>query len=109
MDGMMWGAIISSVVLVAAGGLVWWLWGGCSLSLTGAVGTVVGGILSLVPLLVMADQDLALRTSFALTVLTVVWLLGWVLASGIRAQRLARENAAAAQAASGSRSPVPHA
>ncbi len=92
----MWGAVLSSVVLIAAGGLVWWLWGGCSLSLTGAVGTVVGGIISLVPLLVMADQELALRMSFVLTLVTAAWLLGWVLASGIRAQRLAREHASAA-------------
>ena len=99
MDGLMWGAVISSVTLMAAGGLVWWLWGGCWLSLTGAVGTVIGGALSLVPLFALPDQDVALRASFAITVVTVVWLLGWVLASGVRANRLARAQAAEAQAA----------
>ena len=52
----------------------------------GAVGTVVGGILSLIPLIVMGDQDAALRVSFAIMMVTVVWLLSWVLAGGIRAQ-----------------------
>jgi len=90
----MWGAVVSSLVLMAAGGLVWWLAGGsCSRTLTGGVGTVVGGILSLVPLIVMSDQDAAMRVSFALTMVTVVWLLSWVLAGGIRAQQLAREAA----------------
>ncbi len=99
MDGLMWGAVISSVTLMAAGGLVWWLWGGCWLSLTGAVGTVIGGALSLVPLFALPDQDVALRASFAITLVTVAWLLGWVLASGVRANRLARAQAAEAQAA----------
>ncbi|MFH8249101.1 hypothetical protein ACH3VR_01875 [Microbacterium sp. B2969] len=109
MDELLWGAVISSVVLVAAGVLVWWLWGSCGRALTGAVGTVVGGILSLVPLLVMPDQDVALRTSFVILVATVVWLLGWVLASGIRAQRLAREAEAEAQALVGARRAAPRA
>ncbi|QIG39809.1 hypothetical protein G5T42_10205 [Microbacterium sp. 4R-513] len=107
MDELVWGAVISSVALVAAGVLVWWLWGGCGRALTGAIGTVVGGILSLVPLLVMPDQDAALRTSFVITIVTVVWLLGWVLASGIRAQRLARE--AEAEALGTVRSTAPRA
>lgn len=107
MDELVWGAVISSVALVAAGSLVWWLWGGCALALTGAVGTVVGGVLSLVPLLVMPDQDVALRVSFGITVVTVVWLLAWSLASGVRAQRLARE--AEAQALGAGRSAAPRA
>jgi threonine/homoserine/homoserine lactone efflux protein len=107
----MWGAVISSVVLIAAGGLVWWLWGGCWLSLTGAIGTVVGGALSIVPLFVVPDQDVALRVSFIVTLVTVVWLLGWVLASGVRAGRLAREQAAlvAEATAPAPRSLVPNA
>ncbi|WP_345800093.1 hypothetical protein AAIB33_11485 [Microbacterium sp. AZCO] len=109
MDELLWGAVISSVALVAAGGLVWWLWGSCGLALTGAVGTVVGGVLSLVPLLVMPDQDVALRTSFGILLITVVWLLAWVLASGIRAQRLAREAEAEAQALAGARRAAPRA
>lgn len=87
----MWGAVVSSLALVAAGALVWWLWGGCGRALTGAVGTVVGGVLALVPLVVLTDRDAALRASFVLTIATAMWLLGWVLASGLRAQRLARE------------------
>ena len=72
---------------------MWWLAGACARTLTGAVGTVVGGILSLIPLVVMTDQDAAMRVSFAITMVTVVWLLAWVLAGGIRAQQLAREAA----------------
>ena len=87
----MWGAVVSSLVLIAAGALVWWLAGACARTLTGAVGTVVGGILSLIPLVVMTDQDAAMRVSFAITMVTVVWLLAWTLAGGIRAQQLARE------------------
>ena len=34
-----------------------------------------------------------MRVSFALTMVTVVWLLSWVLAGGIRAQQLARDAA----------------
>ena len=93
MDGFVWGAVVSSLVLMAAGALVWWLAGSCARTLTGAVGTVVGGILSLIPLVVMSDQDAAMRVSFAITMVTVVWLLAWVLAGGIRAQQLAREAA----------------
>ena len=90
----MWGAVVSSFVLMAAGGLVWWLAeGSCTRALTGGVGTVVGGVLSLIPLVVMRDQDAAMRLSFAIMMVTVVWLLAWVLASGIRAQQLAREAA----------------
>ena len=70
---------------------MWWLAGACARTLTGAVGTVAGGILSLIPLIVMGDQDAALRVSFAIMMVTVIWLLSWVLAGGIRAQQLARE------------------
>ena len=106
-DELVWGAVISSIALVAAGVLVWWLWGGCGRALTGAVGTVVGGVLSLVPLLVLPDQDVALRASLVITIVTVVWLLGWCLASGVRAQRLARE--AEAQALGAARGAAPRA
>lgn len=105
MDELLWGAVISSVVLVAVGGLVWWLWGACALALTGAVGTVIGGVLSLLPLVLLPDQDVALRVSFGITVLAVGWLLGWAIASGIRGQRLAREAEAHALGAARSAAP----
>jgi len=107
MDELVWGAVISSIVLVAVGVLVWSLWGACTLALTGAVGTVIGGVLSLVPLLVVPDQDVALRVSFGITVVAVVWLLGWSIASGIRGQRLAHE--AETQALGAARSAAPRA
>ncbi|TDN91951.1 hypothetical protein [Microbacterium sp. BK668] len=107
MDELVWGAVISSIVLVVAGVLVWWLWGTCACALTGAVGTVVGGVLALAPLLAVADQDVALRMSFVITVVTVVWLLSWSVASGIRGQRLARE--AEAQALGAARGAAPRA
>lgn len=89
---MVWGSVISAVVLVLAGGIVWRMWGpNCSLALVAAVGTVIGGILSLVALIVVTDQDAALRASFALVVISGAWLLSWSVASGIRGQRLARE------------------
>lgn len=105
MDELAWGAVISSVVLVAVGVLVWWLWGACALALTGAVGTVLGGVLSLVPILVLPDQDVALRVSFGITIVTVVWLLGWSIASGIRGQQIAREAEARALGATRSAAP----
>jgi hypothetical protein len=97
MDELAWGTVISAVAVIAAGLLVWRIAGACWLTQVGAFGTMVGGLLAIVPAFAIADQDVAMRASFAITILSAAWLLGWVLASGINMRRIARAQAAAAR------------
>lgn len=97
-----------AIVLVVAGGIAWWLARGCVLTMVGATGAIIGGVMSLGALVVLLDPDAALRAAAIITVGSGAWLLGWALAGGIRGQRLLRaeERAAADAAAAGSTSVV---
>ncbi|MDQ7879584.1 hypothetical protein Q9R08_16455 [Microbacterium sp. QXD-8] len=90
MDAWIWGAVVLAIVLVFAGGIAWWLARGCVLTMIGATGAVVGGVLSLIALVVLLDPDAGLRAAAVITVGSGVWLLAWALAGGIRGQRLLR-------------------
>ncbi|WP_349428474.1 hypothetical protein [Microbacterium sp. LWS13-1.2] len=90
MDAWIWGAVVLAIVLVAAGGIAWWLARGCMLTRIGATGAIVGGVLSLIALVVLLDPDAGLRAAAVITVGSGVWLLAWALAGGIRGQRLLR-------------------
>jgi hypothetical protein len=94
----MWGAVVLAIVLVIAGGIAWWLARGCVLTMVGATGAIVGGVMSLIALVVLLDPDAGLRAAAIITVGSGVWLLAWALAGGIRGQRLLRaEERAAAE------------
>lgn len=93
-----WGAVVLAIVLVIAGGIAWWLARGCRLTMTGAAGAVIGGVFALISLAVLLDTDAALSIAAFLTIGSGVWLLAWALAGGIRGQRLARAEDAAAPA-----------
>ncbi|MFC8679923.1 hypothetical protein ACFT30_00270 [Microbacterium ureisolvens] len=99
MDEWTWGAIVLAIVLVIAGGIAWWLARGCMLTMIGATGAVVGGVVALVGLAVVLDIDAGLRVAFIVIVASGVWLLAWALAGGIRGQRLLRAEQAAAGSA----------
>jgi len=90
MGAWMWGAVVMAIVLIVAGGITWWIANGCTVAIVGAVGAILGGLAALACLAILIDPEMALRVSPILTVLSAVWLLSWALASGIRAQRLAR-------------------
>lgn len=90
MDAWIWGAVVLAIVLVIAGGIAWWLARGCVLTMIGATGAIVGGVMSLVALAVLLDLDTGLRVSAIGTVASGVWLLAWALAGGIRGQRMLR-------------------
>lgn len=96
-----WGAVVLAIVLVLAGGIAWWLARGCKLTMVGAAGAIVGGVVALVSLLVLLDPDVALRAAATITVASGVWLLAWALAGGIRGQRVQRAEEAADAAALG--------
>lgn len=100
----MWGAVVLAIVLVIAGGIAWWLARGCTLTIIGAAGAVLGGVVSLVSLAVLLDTEAALRTAATLTIASGVWLLAWALAGGIRGQRGLRAEEAAALAGASRRS-----
>ena len=89
-DAWIWGAVVLAIVLVIAGGIAWWLARGCVLTMIGATGAIVGGVMSLVALAVLLDLDTGLRVSAIGTVASGVWLLAWALAGGIRGQRMLR-------------------
>ena len=91
MGAWMWGAVVMAIVLIVAGGITWWIANGCKVAIIGAVGAILGGLAALACLAILIDPEAALRVSPILTVISAVWLLSWALASGIRAQRLARE------------------
>ncbi|WP_341997343.1 hypothetical protein MRBLWH7_003791 [Microbacterium sp. LWH7-1.2] len=103
MDAWIWGAVVLAIVLVIAGGIAWWLARGCVLTMIGATGAVIGGVMSLIALVVLLDPDVGLRVAFIVTVGSGVWLLAWALAGGIRGQRLLR----AEERAAGAAAPVP--
>lgn len=89
-----------AIVLVIAGGIAWWLARGCVLTKIGATGAIVGGVLSLIALVLLIDLDAGLRAAAIITVGSGAWLLAWALAGGIRGQRMLRaEERAAADAA----------
>ena len=90
MDAWIWGAVVLAIVLVIAGGIAWWLARGCVLTMIGATGAIVGGVMSLIALVVLIDLDAGLRAAAILTVASGVWLLAWAHAGGIRGQRLLR-------------------
>jgi hypothetical protein len=99
-DAWIWGAVVLAIVLVIAGGIAWWLARGCVLTIVGATGAIVGGVVSLIALVVLLDLDAGLRAAAVITVGSGAWLLAWALAGGIRGQRLLRaEERAAAEAA----------
>jgi len=86
----MWGAVVLAIVLVIAGGIAWWLARGCVLTMIGATGAILGGVVSLIALAVLLDPDVGLRVAAIVTAGSGAWLLGWALAGGIRGQRLLR-------------------
>lgn len=94
--------MVFAIVLVFAGGVAWWLARGCVLTMVGATGAVVGGVVSLISLAVLLDPEAGLRVAAILTICSGAWLLAWTLAGGIRGQHLLRaEQAAAARALAG--------
>lgn len=96
MGPWIWGAAVLAIVVILAGGVAWWLARGCVVTIIGAAGAVVGGVIALGVLPVMLDFDMALRVSASLTIAAGVWLLAFALAGGIRGQRELRAEAAAA-------------
>ena len=100
MGSWIWGAAVMAIVLIFAGSLAWFLARGCKLTMTGAVGAVVGGVIALGALAIMLDFDAALRLSATLTIASGVWLLAFALAGGIRGQRLLNAEMDAADAES---------
>lgn len=86
MGEWMWGAVFFTIALVFAGGVAWWLGRDCPLTITGAVGAIVGGVVSLVSLVLILDPDASMRTSLVLTGVAGAWLLGFSVAGGIRGQ-----------------------
>lgn len=90
--------MVFAIVLVFAGGVAWWLARGCVLRIIGATGAIVGGVVSLISLVVLLDPEVALRAAAFLAIGSGACLLAWALAGGIRGQRLPRaEEAEAAQ------------
>jgi hypothetical protein len=89
-DAWIWGAVVLAIVLVIAGGIAWWLARGCVLTMIGATGAIVGGVVSLISLAVILDLDAGLRAAAVITVCSGAWLLAWALAGGVRGQRLLR-------------------
>ncbi len=82
--------MVFAIVLVFAGGVAWWLARGCVLTMIGATGAVVGGVVSLISLAVLIDPEAGLRAAAIVTIGAGAWLLAWTLAGGIRGQRLLR-------------------
>ena len=89
-DAWIWGAVSLAIALILAGGLAWLLARGCVLTMVGATGAIIGGVVSLVCLVVLLDPVTGLRTAAVVTVVSSAWLLVWALAGGIRGQRLLR-------------------
>lgn len=96
MDAWIWGAVVFAIVLVFAGGVAWWLARGCVLTMIGATGAILGGVVLLISLAVLLDPEAALRVAAILTIGSGTWLLAWTLAGGIRGQRLLRADEAEA-------------
>ena len=98
-DAWIWGAVVLALVLVIAGGIAWWLARGCMLTRVGATGAIVGGVLSLIALVVLLDPEAGLRAAAFITIGSGAWLLAWALAGGIRGQRMLRAEERAGAAA----------
>ena len=88
--------MVFAIVLVFAGGVAWWLARGCVLTIIGATGAILGGVVSLISLAVLLDPEAGLRVAAILTIGSGAWLLAWALAGGIRGQRLLRAEEAEA-------------
>lgn len=97
MGPWMWSAVFFAIALIFAGGVAWWLGRGCAVTITGAVGAIVGGVGSVLCLSLILDPDAAMRTSLVLAGVAGVWLLVFSVAGGIRGQlkERARREAAA--------------
>lgn len=95
-DAWIWGAVVFAIVVVFAGGVAWWLARDCVLTMIGATGAILGGVVSLVSLAVLLDPEAGLRAAAILTIGSGAWLLAWALAGGIRSQRLMRAEEAEA-------------
>src|SRR5262245_29859990 len=98
MGPWIWGAAVLAIVVIIAGGIAWWLAHGCIVTIIGAAGAVIGGVLGLGVLAIMLDFDTALRVSATLTIASGCWLLLFAIAGGIRGQRALRAETEAAQA-----------
>jgi hypothetical protein len=95
MSEWLWSAVILSIAVIVAGGIVWWLAKGCVVTLIGAGGAVLGGLASLGCLVVMIDLDNALRAAALLTSASGIWLLVWTFAGAQRNRQLTARAAAA--------------
>ena len=96
--------MVFAIVLVFAGGVAWWLARGCVLTMIGATGAILGGVVSLISLVVLLDPEAGLRVAAILTIGSGAWLLAWAMAGGIRGQRLLR---AEEEAAATHQAPMP--
>ena len=88
MSEWLWSAVILSIAVIVAGGIVWWLAKGCVVTVIGAAGAIVGGLASLGCVVVMIDLDSALRAAALLTAASGIWLLVWAFAGAQRNRRL---------------------
>lgn len=89
-DAWIWGSVVLAIVVVVAGGIAWWLARGCKLTIVGATGAILGGVISLISLAVLIDLEVGLRVAAFLTIGSGAWLLAWALVGGIRGQRRLR-------------------
>jgi hypothetical protein len=94
MGEWLWSAVVLSIAVIFAGGIVWWLAKGCVVTLVGAAGAILGGLASLACLVLIIDPEGALRAAPLLTAASGIWLLAWAFAG---AQRNTRLNARAAE------------
>lgn len=103
MSEWLWSAVVLSIAVLVAGGIVWRLARGCVVTLIGASGAILGALASLCCLVVIADTDTALRAAPLLTAASGIWLLAWSFAGAQRNKRLSARAAAAAEPARGAR------
>ncbi|GAA2009734.1 hypothetical protein GCM10009739_22050 [Microbacterium ulmi] len=96
--------MVFAIALVVAGIVAWWLARGCVVTRVGAVGAVLGGVLSLGGLVLLIDPDAAFRTSATVTIAAGTWLFAFAIAGAVRGQRIERAERAAASAAAETRS-----
>jgi hypothetical protein len=95
MSEWLWSAVILSIAVIVAGGIVWWLAKGCVVTLIGAAGAILGGLAALGCLVVLIDLDSALRAAALLTAASGIWLLAWAFAGAQRNRRIMARAAAA--------------
>ena len=94
MSEWLWSAVVMSIAVIVAGGIVWWLAKGCVVTMVGAFGAILGGLASLACLVLIIDPDTALRAAPLLTAASGIWLLVWVFAGAQRGRRLTARAAA---------------